>query len=208
MDDKRKWGDQHINRSIKQVDTTTWLIGDLTLHRSPNLSDKAACAWNDDGDQSSYYLVKQHPGAFVSATPPNSPHVQLIHESGDASAIWSIGTNVVCKVRYLREEVTPESVTLEFVRSKNPSFGAPEVLFHTFSNVRSFLFIRRLPGRTLDDAWPTLGEYWKRYYVNAVVDACLECLNGREIRSIIWISGLFPSTFSSHLAAAIISVQF
>lgn len=27
MADKRKWGDQHINKSIKQINDATWLIG-------------------------------------------------------------------------------------------------------------------------------------------------------------------------------------
>ncbi|KAI3324255.1 hypothetical protein HD806DRAFT_63569 [Xylariaceae sp. AK1471] len=172
MPDKRKWGDQHINKSIKQINATTWLIGDFILRRSPVSSCKAT--WNDDSDHSSYHLVKEAPGEFASTTPLDSPHINLIHEAGDASAVWSIGSNVVCKARYLEEGVTPESVTLDFVRSKNPSFETPELLLHAFSEDRSFLFIKRLPGRTLDLAWPTLGDFWKQYYVNAIVDVCQE----------------------------------
>jgi hypothetical protein len=63
-----------------------------------------------------------------------------------------------CKARYIEEGVTPESVTLEFVQRKQPSFETPKVLFHAFNHDRSFLFIQRLPGQTLDSAWPSLSE--------------------------------------------------
>ncbi|KAI1198913.1 hypothetical protein F5X97DRAFT_298108 [Nemania serpens] len=172
MADKRKWGDQHINKSIKQIDAATWLIGDLVLRRSSVLSEKAT--WSDHSDHSNYHLVKQAPGVFVSTTPLDSPHIRLIYECGDASAVWSIGSNVLCKVRYLEDGVTPESVALDFVRSKNPSFETPEVLSYEVYDNKSFLFMRRLPGRTLDRAWPTLDESWKRYYVHAVVGICQE----------------------------------
>ncbi|GAW26233.1 putative protein kinase-like domain [Rosellinia necatrix] len=34
------------------------------------------------------------------------------------------------------------------------------------------LFMKRLPGRALDHAWPTLDESWERYHVHAAVDIC------------------------------------
>ncbi|KAI1336712.1 hypothetical protein F5Y15DRAFT_393828 [Xylariaceae sp. FL0016] len=172
MPDKRKWGDQHINKSIKQIDAATWLIGDFILHRSPTQSDHAN--WTDDRDHSSYHLSKRPSQVLASTTPPNTPYIQLVHEAGDASAVWSIGSNVLCKARYIEEGVTPESATLGFVQSKHPSFKTPKVLFHAFCHDRSFLFMQRLPGRTLDSAWPSLSEHWKHYYVSAIADACQE----------------------------------
>ncbi|KAF2760068.1 hypothetical protein EJ05DRAFT_271274 [Pseudovirgaria hyperparasitica] len=152
---QRKWGDNHINKSFKQIDRSTWLIGKFVLHRSPSPSDTAT--WNDDSDNSSYTL-----------TP------------GDASAVWSIGGNAICKVRYTEEGVTPESVTLNFVKDRQPSFETPRVLHHAFDKDRSYLFIQRLQGRTLDTAWPTLNDYWKTHYMSAVVDACLEMTQWRS----------------------------
>ncbi|KAJ8131820.1 hypothetical protein O1611_g1800 [Lasiodiplodia mahajangana] len=177
MVDKRKWGDQHINKSIKQIDAATWLIGDFILNRSPTQCDQTH--WNDDRDHSSYYLSKRPSRVPVSTTPLDTPYIQLVHESGDASAVWSIGSTVLCKARYIEEGVTPESVTLDFVQSKHPSFETPKVLFHAWSGDRSFLFTQRLPGRTLDSAWPSLSEYWKRYYVSAIADACQEMAEWR-----------------------------
>ena len=89
-----KWGEEHINNSLKQIDSNTWLIGRLLLRRSPYLSDTAT--WNDDGDNSSYLLTEAPTPLPPAITPPNSPHIKLVHEAGDASAVWSIGHNAFC----------------------------------------------------------------------------------------------------------------
>ena len=36
---ERKWGDNHITKSLKQIDANTWLIGHLVLRRSLTPSD-------------------------------------------------------------------------------------------------------------------------------------------------------------------------
>src|SRR6266536_2105638 len=112
----RKWGENHINKSLKQIDSNCWLIGHLVLHRSPSPSD--AATWNDDGDNSSYTLTDAPTPLLAATTPVDSPYIKLVHEAGDASAVWSIGKNALCKVRYIEEGVTPESVTLKFVNGK------------------------------------------------------------------------------------------
>lgn len=85
----RKWGDRHINKSLKQIDSNNWLIGNLILRRSPHSSNTAT--WNDDGDGSSYTLTEA-PSPPPAAIAPDSPFAILVHEAGDASAVWSIGT--------------------------------------------------------------------------------------------------------------------
>ena len=195
----RKWGEDHISKSLKQIDSETWLIGDLVLHRSPYPSDVATCnddsdnpsdvatcnddsdnpsdvaTWKDDSDNSSYTLTEAPTPLPSATTPPDSPYIKLIYKAGDARAIWSIGNSVVCKAAYTMEGITPESVSLNFVRDQQPStFETPKVLHHAFASDRSFLFYQRLPGRTLLAAWPNLDEYWRSKYVTAVVDACME----------------------------------
>ncbi|KAF1959008.1 hypothetical protein CC80DRAFT_24230 [Byssothecium circinans] len=115
--------------------------------------------WIDDDDSSSYTLTGA-PIPLPSTTSPDSPYITLVHEAGDASAVWSIGNSAFCKVRYIEEGVTPESTTLDFVQNQRPSFKTPKVIHHAFGNDRSYLFLRRLPGRTLDAAWPTLSTRW------------------------------------------------
>src|SRR4051812_26081608 len=171
---ERKWGEDHISKSFKQLTSNTWLVGGLLLlHRSQKLL--AWATWNDHGDESSYTLTIAPTPPPSATTPPDSPYIKLVHEAGDASAVWSIGNNAFCKARYIEEGVTTESTTLKFVRNQKPrSFEIPQVIHHAFGDDRSFLFLQRVPGRTLDVAWPTLNEYWRRYYVDAVVNVCKE----------------------------------
>lgn len=95
---------------------------------------------------------------------------------------WYLGNIAFYKARYIEEGVTPESVTLNFVRDQQPSFDTPGVFHHEFDNDRSYLFIRRVPGRTLDSAWPSLSEYWRRFYVNRLVEICKEMAEWKRER--------------------------
>ena len=81
----RKWGEDHINKSLKQIDSNAWLIGGLVLHRSPCASEKAT--WNDEGDNSSYTLTEAPTPLPSATTPPDSPYIKLVYEAGDASAV-------------------------------------------------------------------------------------------------------------------------
>ena len=78
------------------------------------------------------------------------------------------------KVGYIEEGITPESVTLNFVRDQQPSFETPKVLHYASGNDRTYLFLQRVLGWTLDAAWLSLNEHWQRHYVNAVVNICME----------------------------------
>ncbi|OBT47676.1 hypothetical protein VE00_02181 [Pseudogymnoascus sp. WSF 3629] len=201
----RKWGEDHINKSLKQINLDTWLIDGLVLHRSPYLSD--AATWNDDVDNSSYTLTEATTSTPSATAPLDSPYIKLVHDVGDASAVWSIGNKALCKVRYIEEGVTPESVTLNFVRDQQPSFETPRVLHHAFGKDRSYLFLERVPGQTLDAAWPSLNEYWRRHYVKAVADICREMaewkglkfggVDGQNIPEAYLLKSSAPEDFSS-----------
>jgi hypothetical protein len=106
----RKCPKDHIRRCLKQIDSNTWLIGSFLLHRSSPLTDKAA--WVDEIDNSSYTVTEISPSHQLTASEPNCTYISLLHEAGDASIVWAIGTSAICKIRYIEEDVTPESVTL------------------------------------------------------------------------------------------------
>ncbi|KAF9733830.1 hypothetical protein PMIN06_010471 [Paraphaeosphaeria minitans] len=165
---ERKYGNNHINQSLKQIDSNSWLVGSFILRRSPYRSEHAT--WND-GD-ASYTLMRTT--ALWTTTELNNPYIKLVHEAGDASAVWSIGNTAFCKVKYIERNVTPEAVTLDFVQKQIPSFKTPKVLHYVAEKDRSYLFLERLPGRTLADAWPSLTMEWRRFYVAAVVRICKE----------------------------------
>lgn len=166
MAEFRKFGDLHILKSLKQIDKNTWLIGNLILRRLSEFSDLAT--WNDN-DGSSFLLAVAHKPLPIATMVVDSPYITLIHEAGDASAVWSIGNNVICKARYTRPGITPESITLQYVQERKPSFMIPEVLYHAFDDDRNYLFLRRVPGTTLFKMWPNLDDHWRQVYINEIV---------------------------------------
>lgn len=168
----RKFGEDHISKSLKQIDSNTWLIGGLILHRSPFSSETAT--WNDDGDNSSYKVTEAPTPLPSATTPPDSPYIKKVYEAGCAHVIWRLGNKAFCKVRYIDEGVTPEPVTMDFVRDKRPSFEVPKILHYATDTDRYYLFYQRLPGRTLDAAWSSLDNYWRRHYINAVANIVKE----------------------------------
>ena len=182
--DLRQWGKDHINKSLKQVDDSTWMMARFILRRSTTNSDEAM--WIDSGDNSAWSLMEAPESKLSIVSDPSrtSPYIKLIHEAGDMSAVWAIGNDVICKVRFTYPNVTHESTILDFVSEKKPStFKVPEVLRQIFTDDRNFLLIKRLPGQTLDSVWPSLDERWKNYYVSSIVDACIEMVawKGSEV---------------------------
>ncbi|KZM26562.1 uncharacterized protein EKO05_0005361 [Ascochyta rabiei] len=169
---ERKWGDNHISRALTQIHSESWLLGNFVLRRLPYCSDTAT--WNDESDNSSYTLENlssPHPPATAHY---DSPYIQLVHQAGDASAVWAVGSIALCKVKHVEDGVTPEPSTLKFVQDQQPSFNTPKILAQAVDGDRVYLFLQRLPGRTLDQAWPYLNTWWRLHYVTAIADVCKE----------------------------------
>ncbi|KAJ5545522.1 hypothetical protein N7461_007826 [Penicillium sp. DV-2018c] len=160
-----------VRESIKQVDENTWLIGPLILHRSSGYTDTAT--WYDQDDDTSYIITDAPDPAPPSVQlPPDHPNFALVYDAGDCSAVWSVGNTAFCKVKVRAKDTTPEATTIGFVQKQQPGFDTPNVLHEAEHVGRSYLFLSRVPGRTLANAWPTLDERWKHHYVNAVVKIC------------------------------------
>ncbi|KAJ5165142.1 uncharacterized protein N7500_006972 [Penicillium coprophilum] len=160
-----------VRESIKQVDENTWLIGALILHRCNGYSDTAT--WYDQGAYSSYTLSDApNPSPPFVPLPADHPTIVLVYDAGDSSAVWSLGNSAFCKVKLRVKDTTREATTLEFVQKQKPTFEIPRILHTAEYNDRSYLFLSRVPGRTLSDAWPTLDDHWKHHYVNSVVKIC------------------------------------
>jgi len=170
MAEFRKFGDQHILKSLKEIDENTWLIGRFVLQRLPRSETgvMGLATWKENDGAS--FVLKKPPTPLPEASADiKSPHITLIHEAGDASAVWSIGNNALCKARYTVPGITPESTTLKYVQEQNPSFRTPEVLYHAYDGDRNFLFLRRLPGMTLFKMWPSLDDKVRQKYVDEIV---------------------------------------
>lgn len=163
--------DEPVNESIKYVDANTLLVGPLQLHRSKGYSDTST--WYDQDDDMSYTVTKAPvPPPPTSSPPANGPKIELVYDVGRATAVWSIGNSAFCKVKIRTPGTTPEVATLAFVHTLKPGFEIPKVFHETEHNNRSYMFMSRVPGRTLGVAWPTLDKEWRHHYAKAIVDVC------------------------------------
>lgn len=164
-----------VRESVKQVDEDHWLIGPLQLCRSKGYSDTST--WYDQDDDFSYTLnnASDPPPPTVPLS-ENIP-LRLVHDVG--SAVWSIGNSAFCKVKIPVFGTTPEAATLAFIHEQQPDFEIPKVLHQAEQNGRFYLFLSRVRGQTLENAWSTLDEKWRQHYMNAVVNIC-KFLQSRE----------------------------
>ncbi|KAK0628273.1 kinase-like domain-containing protein [Bombardia bombarda] len=107
---------------------------------------------------------------------PAESHIQKLYDAGGVSAVWRIG-DAICKARkYPDPNMTLEHVTLDYLHNKCPlgqlNFTIPNVIHHTRSEDRYFIIQSRLPGETLAEAWPSMDEGMKEYYVSRVAGIC------------------------------------
>jgi aminoglycoside phosphotransferase len=167
--------------SLRQVNEDTWLVGNLLISRSTGYSD--ASTWFDDCDDASFTVsIAPTPPPPSKPIPPNDPIIRLVYDAGESSAVWSLGKCAFCKVKLYAKNTTPEASTLAYVREQQLEFKLPDTLYQAESNGRSYLFLSRVPGRTLAEAWPTLNEAWRYHYVNVVVDICKSLTTGKRSR--------------------------
>ncbi|KAF2249616.1 hypothetical protein BU26DRAFT_286842 [Trematosphaeria pertusa] len=178
----------HIIHYIKQISANSWLIGDWILTRSspPLPSTSEYPSWIDEADNASY--------AFTSCSAPRSPpptttldtaHIKLIYDCSNFSAVFSIGTKVMCKISVFNPsssdasaDITHEADTLSYVCSKQPnSFTTPRVI-HSFNTAENYavLIMTRVAGRTLASMWKEMSEGAREACAKAVVAAIEEMM--------------------------------
>lgn len=159
----------YLKDEVRQIDSNTWLIGHLALHRSTTPINNAT--WHDPADGSSYIVEEaSRPLVGQPIVEPDSPLLSLVESAGGESALWAIGSNVICKIRLSIEGVTPEVTTLEAVQARNFTFATPKVLYHATGPKTHYIFMERIPGIALDKAWINLDQHWQEHYVQKVAD--------------------------------------
>lgn len=163
-----------VNESLRAIDCQTWLVGDrLLLSRASTTSP--GYLWSDG--HGSFYSVSEAPGTPPASQPlstTSSDPIRLVYDAGGVSAVWEIG-NAFLKAKISNSpSTTREHVTLAGVKAIPPSFAIPDVLYHGEWAGRHYLFLSKVPGQTLVDAWPTMDEVTKCHCVDRVVDICDE----------------------------------
>jgi hypothetical protein len=98
----------------------------------------------------------------------------LIRAKGFSSAVWTIGTKAFCKVKAWCAGMELESDTIQFVRWKVPCIPLLEVIHPWVDEEwnRSFLILKRVPGRTLRNAWPQLPSPQRMHIANGIAKYC------------------------------------
>ncbi|THY12739.1 hypothetical protein D6D02_05032 [Aureobasidium pullulans] len=86
------------------------------------------------------------------------PMHELIYDAGSSSGVYSLGNEIVCKVKGWKEGMQLESETIAFVREHFPTIPVPEILYTWIDKSinRSFDIMKRVHARTLDKAWMDL----------------------------------------------------
>lgn len=109
--------------------------------------------WADNNE--SYYLreiTEKESSAEKEAI------ADFVYQAGTSSAVFAIGSNVICKVKTWCEGMDLESETLAFVAANFPHIPIPEVVDSWLDREqnRTFLLMKRVNAPTLDKAWPSL----------------------------------------------------
>lgn len=178
-----------LHESIREIEKSTWLISNtLPLTHSPSpppvnaSTDQAYAYWSDSNE--GHFLLFPAPKPLPnSKVPPEdlppeaySSPISIVHAVNNQAAIWRAGEAFI-KAHHLDcPDVTREHVTLQFLQDQNAQsdlgFQFPRVLYHCEVGSIYFLVISRVPGQLLDEAWPSMDETLRDYYIGKVADIC------------------------------------
>lgn len=160
-----------IEQSVLSIGPNTYQLGSmLQCKKATHAQDEAAIAtWTDsDGE---YCLVDSVPG---NAATPKMLSEGLIYQAGMSSAVWRLGCDAICKVKTWCDGMELESSTLAFAQSRFPNIPVPRVI-HAWVDKklrRTFLILRRIPGQSLDRAWPSLTNPQRERVAVTVAQYC------------------------------------
>ncbi|KAH6699584.1 kinase-like domain-containing protein [Verticillium dahliae] len=168
----------HLNESIREVDKSSWLISNtLLLTRSssppPEKVPTDQVCWSDSngGHFALYAAPEPLPDSKLLAE--DSSSISRVHAVDNQAAVWRAGEAFIKAHHMDYPDVTREHVTLQFLKDqKSQGFDFPNVFHHFETGSRYFLIVSRVPGQLLDEAWPSLDETKRHYYIGQVAEIC------------------------------------
>lgn len=147
-------GPTPVRDLLKAENEHAWIVGGryrLQQHKT----EVPDYLWvSQDQNYFTISSIDRYEGPLASSQP-----FPLVYDVGDAHAIWDLG-EVFLKITVPRAVLaTREHVTIEAVRNmRQPGFAVPKVLFHGEWDGRYFLILSRVPGQTLNAAWPSMSH--------------------------------------------------
>lgn len=162
-----------IGTSVRRLTPDRWLLGSSKVCERGTTSkpSRAIVSWQDR-EGTFYYLREQENEDYFQ--PPPVLATELVHEAGTSAAVWSLGSDTLCKVKAWCKELESESNTIRFVKSHAPSIPLPEVIYSwvDYDRNRSFLILKRVNGHTLQQAWPQLSLLQKSQIASQIAKYC------------------------------------
>lgn len=164
----------HVNDSIEKVDEKSWLIAKTLLLSRQSTSAPGHPSWSDGED--GFLVLTDAPTSplpQMTPHPPDSPIIPRVYAVGDQAAVWRAGEAFIKAHDIAVPAAAREHITLRFVHGKQPlDFNIPQVLYHTELDDRYFLILTRVPGETLDAAWPNMDDAMRDYYASCAAEIC------------------------------------
>jgi hypothetical protein len=130
------------------------------------------CSWQDNGKTFSLRHVTEHDRNM----PPSSSKANMVHEMGACSGIWLFGKDTFCKVGPWREGLESEEDTINFVKTCCPNIPVPEVIYSWVDRDwdRVFSIMKRVPGKSLDESWPSLSPSQRSKIAQETAGYCVD----------------------------------
>ena len=181
-----------IIESVRQTGPNCWSLGARMECRlvEHTLPDDAIATWSDGEHRYVLQETKDEASASTLVDDP-SDKLKLVHTGGTEAAVWTIGTNVFCKVHYWGPESADESDIIHFVKEHFPQVPIPEVIYSWSHAGKSFLLVKRVPGDTLQDSWAAFSIAQRDKVLTTVADMIdlfarresdvLQGLNGKRL---------------------------
>jgi hypothetical protein len=162
--------DPRIEDSVVRTGQKTWLLGSIYVCELVfDVPTDAMTSWEADGN--TYCIRKSSKDEQASAESGDSGSDRF-HHAGTSAAVWNIGGTFI-KVKAWRSEMELESATIQFVNSIS-SIPTPEIVSSWVDTEwnRSFLVLKALEGRTLDQVWESLSADRSKQIADEVAQFC------------------------------------
>lgn len=129
-----------------------------------------------------------------------SSHVKLFY-GASKSDVWSIGSDVILKERP-DEGPKTEVTTLKYFETAVPEIPAPRAVRDWVdSDGRYFVLTGRIPGKTLEQTWPSLSESLKTAIADQVVEVREQLQSHKSAQSSVSIGVLLTQGYSARTAS-------
>ncbi|KAF2635821.1 hypothetical protein P280DRAFT_461233 [Massarina eburnea CBS 473.64] len=159
-----------VEDSVVRTGQNHWSLGSLYVcELVSGVPDDAVISWEADGNT---YCIRESSTDEQASAVSGDSGSNRFHHAGTSAAVWNIGGTFV-KVKAWRRGMELESDTIRFVNSIS-SIPTPEIVFSWVDTDwdRSFLVLKALEGRTLDQVWESLSADRSMQIADTIAQFC------------------------------------